>query len=85
MRKFLKKNEIFFTTIAALLLSVMAIIVSVKTLEVSKKQYEMDYFEKSPDFQLQEVYLSDKTTGHYYQCELILSKISGKAKISMLT
>ena len=80
MKKFLKKNEIFFTTICAFLLSIMAIIVSWKSFEISEKQYQMDYFEKSPDFQIQQTYTRDLKTNYVYQSQLIISKLSGKAK-----
>jgi len=80
MKKFLKRNEIYFTTICTVFLSAMAIIVSWKSIEVSKKQYEMEYFEKSPDFQIQEVYYTDPKTQFVTESKLIFTKISGKAK-----
>ena len=80
MKEFLKRNEIYFTTISSFFLSVMALIVSWISISVSKKQYEMDYFEKSPDFQIQEVFFRNPDTQFVTESKLIFSKVSGKAK-----
>ncbi|GIQ57971.1 hypothetical protein Flavo103_11070 [Flavobacterium collinsii] len=80
MKKFLKRNEIYFTTISSFFLSGMAIIVSWISIDVSKKQYELDYFEKSPDFQIQEVFYTNPKTQFVTDSKLIFTKVSGKAK-----
>lgn len=76
----LKKNEIYFTTVCTLLLSIMAITVSIITIKVAKRQVKMDYFEKQPDFHISKEQLLNKESGYYEDTELIVTKLSGKAK-----
>jgi len=75
IRKFLKRNEIFFTTISAALLGVMAIIISYKSIEISEKQYQMDYFENHPEFLVK---LEESENG--FDGKIVVTKQSGKAK-----
>jgi hypothetical protein len=80
MKEFLERNEIYFTTICTFFLSIMAIIVSWISINISGKQYDMDYFEKNPDFQIQEVFYRNPETQFVTDSKLIFTKISGKAK-----
>ncbi|MGX5685684.1 hypothetical protein ACWKWW_14070 [Chryseobacterium cucumeris] len=80
IRKYLKKNEIYFTTICTLLLSLMAIIVSIKSCQITDRQNQMDYFEKHPDFQISKEYKFNDKTKKYDENELVIRKLSGKAK-----
>lgn len=78
--KELKKYEVYFTTICTVLLSVMAIIVSVKSCEISERQYNMEYFEKQPEFYIVTKQIRNEETKQYEDNILEISKISGKAK-----
>lgn len=80
MKNFLTNNEIYFKTICSVFLSIMAIIISVISFRITEKQYEMEYYEKSPDFQIQEVYYKNPETKMVTDSKLIFTKISGKAK-----
>lgn len=80
LKNFLTSNEIYFTTICSLFLSIMAIIISVVSFNISEKQYEMEYYEKSPDFQIQEVYYKNPETKMVTDSKLVFTKLSGKAK-----
>ena len=79
MRKFLKKNEIYFSTLSSLLLGIMAIIVSYNSNRISKEQSKMNYFENSPDFHFSREYLTD-STGYANGIDIQLNKSRGKAK-----
>jgi hypothetical protein len=76
----LKNNEVYFTTICTILLSGMAVIVSIISYKVSSNQYEMEYFEKQPDFQITKKQILNNKTQKYDDTELIITKLSGKAK-----
>jgi hypothetical protein len=78
--KWLKRNEIYFTTICTIFLSAMAIIVSLISNQVANQQFEMEYFEKQPDFQITKEQLFNDKTQKYEDMNLIISKLSGKAK-----
>lgn len=80
MLNWLKKYEIYFTTIAATLLSIMAILVSVVACIISYNQYQNDNFDKKPDFQIQKKLELNPETSYYEDSHLIISKLSGKAK-----
>ena len=80
MKRFLQKNEIYFTTIAATLLSIMAIVVSVIACTISYSQYQNDKYDKKPDFQIQKEIRINPLTNYYEDTYLIISKLSGKAK-----
>lgn len=57
IKKFLNQNQIFFTTIASVLLGVMAIIVSVQTNNIAERQLQIDKFEHLPNFSIEHEYL----------------------------
>lgn len=78
--KKLKKYEVYFTTLCTLLLSMMAIIVSIKSCEISERQYNMEYFEKQPDFHIVTKQVFNKKTKKYDDNILEINKINGKAK-----
>lgn len=78
--KWLRNNEIYFTTICTILLSGMAIIVSVISNQVANRQFEMDYFEKQPDFQITKEQLFNEKNQKYEDTNLIITKLTGKAK-----
>lgn len=80
MKRWLKRNEIYFTTIAALLFSITAAYVSYVANRISKRQAEMDYFDKLPDFQLTRNQVMNKATGKFENAELVVTKLTGKAK-----
>ncbi|MEG1228625.1 MAG: hypothetical protein RSD71_07990 [Flavobacterium sp.] len=80
IKKWLKKNEIYFTTICTLLLSGMAIIVSVISNQVANRQFDMEYFEKQPDFQITKEQLFNEKTQKYEDTNLTIAKLTGKAK-----
>ena len=76
----LKRNEVYFTTICAFLLSFMAVFVSVKSNQIADRQQQMDYYEKQPDFQITKQQVYNPKTKFYEDTELIVTKLSGKAK-----
>lgn len=78
--EWLKNNEVYFTTICTILLSIMAIIVSIISNRVANRQFEMDYFEKQADFQITKEQLFDEKTKKYEETNLIITKLTGKAK-----
>ena len=80
IRVSLKKNEIFFTTAAALALSFMGIMVSIKSCQIADRQYKMEYFEKYADWQIEEHQVLNNETKYYDNNELTITKLSGKAK-----
>lgn len=80
IKKWLKKNEIYFTTVCTLLLSGMAIIVSVISNQVANHQFDMEYFEKQPDFQITKEQLFNEKTQKYEDTNLTITKLTGKAK-----
>ncbi len=80
IRNCLKNNEIFFTTIASVLLSLMAIIVSYKVYEITKFQINMEYADKLPEFHLSTDYVFDKDTLKAEEIQIIVSKVKGVAK-----
>ena len=80
IKKWLKKNEIYFTTVCTILLSGMAIIVSVISNQVANRQFEMDYFEKQPDFQITKEHIFNEKTQKFEDINLIITKLTGKAK-----
>lgn len=83
MNKFtnwLHHNEVYFTTICTIFLSVMAVIVSIISCEVSSRQYDMEYYEKQPDFQITKEHIFNSETQKYEDTELVITKLSGKAK-----
>lgn len=58
----------------------MAIFVSIKSNEIATIQQQMDYFEKQPDFQITKKLIYNPKTKFYEDSELIIVKLSGKAK-----
>lgn len=62
MREWLQRNEIFFKTVAAISLSVMAIIVSFQENTLTKSQVEIEKSGKQPDLQIVSE-LSESITG----------------------
>lgn len=79
LKKILRKNEIYFTTITSLLLGIMAIIVAYNANKISEQQSKISYFENTPDFHLSRSYVKD-STGHANEITITLNKYGGKAK-----
>ncbi|MBE7646715.1 hypothetical protein F7644_12070 [Tenacibaculum finnmarkense genomovar ulcerans] len=80
VRKFLKKNEIYFTTITALFLSLMAIVVTYNSNQIAKQQIELSYNENKPDFNISGYYIRNLQSGMAEEYEMTVSKYGGKAK-----
>lgn len=80
LTKWLKKSEVYFTTICTILLSVMAIFVSIISNQVANRQFEIEYFEKMPDFQITKQQLLNRKNQKFEETQLIITKLSGKAK-----
>ncbi len=79
IKKFLKKNEIYFKTITSLLLGLMAIIVTCNSNTIAKEQQQMNYYENMPDFHLSQEYERD-STGYASEVAIRIAKYGGKAK-----
>lgn len=79
IKKFLKKNEIYFNTITSLLLGLMAIIVAYNSNIIAKEQKQMNYYENTPDFHLSQEYKRD-STGYSKEVAVKVAKFGGKAK-----
>ena len=87
IRVFLKNNEIFFTTITAISLTVITVIItyqgnrnSERQTIISERQEKMDYFSNLPTFQINQNYLWNKDSTQLSGVELIVSKLDGTAK-----
>ncbi|WP_316819095.1 hypothetical protein [Pedobacter nyackensis] len=80
MRNWLKQKEVYFTTVCSVILSLTAIYVSIISYVVADRQMEMDYFEKLPDFQVTRNQIFDEKMKRFETVELVVNKLSGKAK-----
>ncbi|MFA0570904.1 hypothetical protein [Vibrio gallaecicus] len=70
MKNWLKRNKIYFETIAPVLLSVSAVFVSISSYLLTQKQVELSSLEAQPHFYLKEEYLYDETLKRAYETEL---------------
>lgn len=80
VKKFLNDNEVFFTTIASVLLSIMAIIISYYTYKIDRRQTDIEYFEKTPDFYISAQVELNPLSNEYDNEQLAIYKYEGKAK-----
>lgn len=80
IRKFLKRNQILLNTSSSILLSLMAIIVSVKSCDIADKQYQSDFFDKLPEFEIIQSQVRNPINNNFEETVLNISKTSGKAK-----
>ncbi len=87
IKKQLKSNEIYFTTLAAVFLSTMAIIVSIKTndiakiqIDIAKEQAKIDYFEQLPDFSVKKKSIKVLNKPENDSIEIEIINNSGKFK-----
>lgn len=74
-RDWLEKNKIFFETITAVFLAIMAIVVSFEANQIASYQTKIMKAEQSPilHFKVDEIY--DPTTSNYTRDELIISNV----------
>ncbi|WP_136582070.1 hypothetical protein [Psychroserpens sp. NJDZ02] len=79
IKKFLKKNKIYFNVLTTLLLGLMAIIVSYNSNVIANEQKQMSYYENTPDFNLSQEIKRD-STGYIREIAVKVSKFGGKAK-----
>ncbi|MCK8481543.1 hypothetical protein [Psychroserpens algicola] len=79
-KTFLKENEIYFTTLATVFLSMMAIILSINSYYQTKRQVTIDLADKLPNFNVYSETRIDSTTGDILNTDIIIEKIDGIAK-----
>lgn len=81
LTKILEKNQIWFTTIASVTLSLMAIILSINSNNLSKQQIAIDYANNHPEFQIHKALRSSQENGIIDDLELIITnKNNGTAR-----
>lgn len=94
-RVFLKKNEVFFTTLSAVSLTLISILIAIqgniysnRQTRIAERQEKMEYFSNLPTFQIQQKWSQNTNLTELISLELSLSKLEGNAKnisISSLT
>lgn len=80
LREKLKENEIFFSTIATLLLSLMAVVVTINSNKLLYNQIEVERMVNQPDFYISREYKLNEETSSFDEVELYIKKLSGVAK-----
>ncbi|TMM57167.1 hypothetical protein FEE95_11795 [Maribacter algarum] len=71
-KKFLQNNEIWFTTVASILLSVMALILATNSNNLYKRQISMDYANYHPEYKIYKSLLSSQENEINDDLEIII-------------
>ena len=80
LREWLDKNQVFFSTVAAFLVSIMAVVVSCNSNKLVEKQFQMEYFDKIPQFEIRGMYGELDSSGKATDFILNTYHLSGKYK-----
>jgi len=92
IREFLKRNEIYFTTVSAVSLAVISILLTIQEnrnsktqTAVAERQEKMEYFSNLPTFQIDQKWFWNNDTTQILKLNLEVSKLEGNAKNIFVT
>jgi hypothetical protein len=95
IRKFLKKNEVFFTTLTAVSLTCISILIAIqgnknseRQTKIAERQQEIEYFTNLPTFQIEQNWYWNIDSTQISTIDLDILKLEGNAKnifVSTLT
>lgn len=78
MTKFLKTYQIYFTTLAAISLSIMSVVLTCNSNRIAQRQSDISYTENMPDFELSSDYIMDTKTQKAVELQIKLACNNGK-------